>query len=259
MLTEDRIKFLRLLKGVAQYDLVGKNGTRQSSPAHSGDLDSSRKESLLQKIAVALDTTPEWLTEGKAPLFTKSLLIADPVPDKLPTTTRAGIIADLNSLLPAFFSSNHVSECVSILVAPRVIVNILLFPEGSLLVLLARNRAVKIIQSAIKRSGCACSFLDLSRGNYNFNCLLQQEVEQGKELLRELLKIADSAMSNNLDVDKYIEEYSKTAQQDRWGFNLTAYVYKKGGLTREQAMEALHGIMTLQKGKDAHIEISQMI
>jgi len=259
MMQMDRIKFLRLLKGVAQYDLAEKNGTRQSSPLQLESKDKGQKESSLQKVALALDTTPEWLAEGTAPVFTKSLLIADPVPDKLPPTARAGIIADLKNLLPSFFAANFVSECVSILVSPRVIVNILFFPEGSLLIFPARNRAVKIIQSAVKRSGCACTFLDLSKSNFNINCLLQQEVEQGTESLRELLNVAASVMSNTLDVEKYIKEYRDNAQQDSWGFCLTAYVRKKGGLTREQAVEALHKLVSLNKGKDAQIEITQMI
>jgi transcriptional regulator with XRE-family HTH domain len=259
MLLMDRIKFLRLLKGMAQYDLVEKNSTRQSSMLQLESKDKSQKEASLQKIALALDTTPEWLTDGTAPVFTKSLLIADPVPDKLTTTVRSGIIADLKDLLSSFFAANYVSECVSILVSPRVIVNILYFPEGSLLILPARNRAVKIIQSAVKRSGCACSFLDLSKSNFDINCLLQQQVEQGAESLRELLSVAAAVMSNPLDVDKYIKEYRDNAQQDSWGFCLTAYVRKKGGLTREQAVEALHKLVSLTKGKDAQIEISQMI
>ena len=259
MLSIDRIKFLRLLKGVAQYDLAGKNGSRQSTPLQLESKDKSQKEASLQKVALALDTTPEWLAEGTAPVFTKSLLIADPVPDKLSTTARAGIIADLKNLLPSFFATNFVSECVSILVSPRVIVNILFFPEGSLLILLARNRAVKIIQSAVKRSGCACSFIDLSKSNFNINCLLQQEVDQGTESLRELLNVAASVMSNTLDVERYIKDYRENAQQDSWGFCLTAYVRKNGGLTREQAIEVLHKLVSLNKGKEAHIEITQMI
>ena len=259
MLPVDRIKFLRVLKGVAQYDPAEKNGTRQSSLLRLESKDNGLKESSLQKVAQALDTTPEWLADGTAPIFTKSLLIADPVPDKLSTTVRAGIIADLKNLLPSFFAANFVSECVSILVAPRVIVNILFFPEGSLLILPARNRAVKIIQSAVKRSGCACSFLDLSKSNFNINCLLQQEVEQGAESLRELLNVAAAVMTNSLDVEKYIKEYSVNAQQDSWGFCLTAYVRKKGGLTREQAVETLHKLVSLNKGNDAQIEITQMI
>jgi hypothetical protein len=66
-------------------------------------------------------------------------------------------------------------------------------------------------------------------------------------------------MSNTLDVEKYIKEYRDNTQQDSWGFCLTAYVRKKGGLTREQAVEALHKLVSLNKGNDAHIEITQMI
>jgi transcriptional regulator with XRE-family HTH domain len=259
MLIGERIKFLRLLKGVAQYDLVDKSGKQQKSAAHSASLDSSQNRASLQKVATALDTTPEWLEKGTAPVFIKSLLIADPVPDKLPASVRSGIIVVLKDLLSSFFATNHISECVSILVSPRLIVNFLLLPGGSLLVLLARNRTVKIIQSAIKRSGCACSFIDISKNNFDISCLLQQEVEKGAESLRELLKIAASAMSDTLDVERYIEDYRSNALQDKWGFSLTAYVSKKGGLTREEAVDALHRIMTMSTEMDVQIEITQMV
>lgn len=259
MLTGEKIKLLRLLKGVAQYDTASETGIQQSYPDRFESLGTGQEDSSLQRIATALDTSPEWLEEGRSPVFIRSLLISDPVPNTLPANVRSGIIADLKNLLPPFFSSNYISECMTILVSPGVITNLLLFPEGSLLVLIARNRAVKVIQSAIKRSGCVCSFLDLSKNNFNVDRLLQQEVEQGAEALRELLEIAAVAMSNTLDVTRYVEEYRENAQQDRWEFCLTAYVSKKGGLTREQAMEAMNRMMILHKVKDVQIEITRMV
>jgi transcriptional regulator with XRE-family HTH domain len=259
MLTGERIKLLRLLKGVAQYDIAAGTGSQQSYSDRFESLGTTSEDSSLQRVAAALDTTPEWLEEGRCPVFTRPLLIADPVPNALPASARSGIIADLKGLLPSFFSTNYISECVTILVSPGVITNILLFPEGSLLVLIARNRAVKIIQSAIKRSGCICSFLDLSKSSFNIDRLLEQEVEQGAEALRELLEVAATAMSNTLDVTRYVREYRENAQQDRWEFCLTAYVSKKGGLTREQAMEAMHRMMILHKVKDVQIEITRMV
>ncbi len=259
MLMGDRIRFLRLLKGSAQYDLVDKSGKQNHTSADVAALDSGRNRASLQKIATALETTPEWLEEGTAPVFTKSLLIADPLPEKLSASLRPGIVLLLKELLSSFFASNHVSGCVSILVSPRLIVNVLLLPGGSLLLLLARNRTVKIIQSAIRRSGCACSFIDSSKNNFDISCLLQQDIEKGAESLRELLKIAALTMHDGLDVERYLEDYRSNGEQDKWGFSLTAYVSKKGGLTRGEALDALQGIMTIDREGDTRIEITGII
>jgi transcriptional regulator with XRE-family HTH domain len=258
MPVSERIKLMRLLKGMAQYDPAAGTGARQSFQARYESLVIDPKTAFLREIAFALDTTPEWLSKGQAPVFTKSLIISDPVPELLPVGLKSKVIADLKNYLPSFLSSVNVSECLTILFSRRLLINILLFPEGSLLVLIGRNRIAKTILSAIKKSNCACTFLDASKIHCRIDSLLLRKVEQGAEVLRELLGIAAAAMSCPPEMERYIEDYRKNAQQDTWGFCLTAHVSRKGGLTQKQAMEELDKLMKLHKAADIQVEIARM-
>jgi transcriptional regulator with XRE-family HTH domain len=259
MLPGERIKLLRLLKGVAQYDLAAASSTRQASFTRVEESEVLPQGAFLEKLANALDSTPEWILEGTEPVFSKELVISDPVPDSLSAGAKSSIMAEIRVCLPSFFYSAEILNCVTILISPRVIINILLFPEGTLLVLFGRNRAIKIIQSSVRKSRCSFSFIDATAMDIDVRNLLSHDVEKGEETLRQLLAVADSAFSERLDVEKYVADYTKHARQEKWEFCLNALVSRDGGLTRDQAMEALQQLIRSHRIEDARIEFTRLV